>query len=78
MLSTTLGPGGHLEVMACMALKVVLEARAILVLKGHPGPQEATMELTLWVALWVRVAMADHSTMKPMPRELWLSLATGQ
>lgn len=54
--------------MVCMALKVVLEARAILVLKEHPGPQEATMELTLWVALWVRVAMAGHSTMKPMPR----------
>lgn len=51
-----------------MALKVVLEVRAILVFKGHPGPQEATMELTLWEALWVRVAMADQSAMKPMPR----------
>lgn len=51
-----------------MALKVVLEAKETQVLKGLPGPQKATMEPTLWVALQVREAMAGHSAMKPMPR----------
>lgn len=61
-----------------MALKVALEAREIPVLRGLPGPQKATMEPTLWVALRVREAMAGHSAMKPMARALWLSLATAQ
>lgn len=48
-----------------MALK---EAMVIPVVKGLPGPHKATLEPTLWVALWVRVAMAGHSTMRPVLR----------
>lgn len=59
---------GRLEAMECLALKVVLEAMAIPVVKGPPGPQKATLEPTLRVALWVRVVMAGHSTMRPMLR----------